>query len=562
MAKGFLKFFVILLVCGLSARLFALEMSVAERTEPDVDTVVAKVKYTVAHMYDDGVIGPSFSSQVSLPAEFLTYRTALLPRMHYAAALLYYQNELLTLVLRIDAAHTKKRELKSCIVARALIGDEQRMYDEVTREAAGRRDDAACNFLSDHVARFDTMHKSILLRNMILLKLQETEIKWIDAQIAHIENLVCDRYDAKQWKMLRGCIYPLVHFLEGHAHDESDFVLRQSEWYHHATQLWQHLGSLIDRTVGRAPHLQRYRANLWDPAITIAPKTVLCVDIDALVREIGQVGSSEQSPRAAASSPSPKKKYKKRSKCESKPTIFIPTDPETKEPESEEPTDGWGDDEDFDLDSAFCRSAAGSPPHSDGTPNCSGRLSRLSVNTVSDVSPASSPEGDSAHVRVFTRYDYDERVFIWHGANDVALHEHVKASCPGALYFKAVAQHRIPFIIENQFADLGHHEARVRGSKIYRTLLFDGALIFDSGRCCLGTYEISRPRYRPDFVVHRFFKIDFTCPWPDSLVLPERGERERHMMDNGHAYTVYENDQAVCITEDDSWLKITYVLLK
>jgi hypothetical protein len=277
------------------------------------------------------------------------------------------------------------------------------------------------------------------------------------------------------------------------------------------------------------------------------------------VQEIEQIGSSEKSIRAAASSPSTRKKYKKQSKRASKSELFILT---AREELADDATDGWVDAEDFDPCSAFFLSAAGSPSDLDSARDFSGRSSRLSINTASDVSPASSPDSDSTKARVFAHYDYDERILIWHGADDAMLHEYVKSSFPSALYINVVAQHRVPFVIENQFIGLGQTEARMLNGRAYRTLLFDGALIFESGRRCRGTYEISRPRYQLDLVVHRFFKVDYARVWPDSLVLPLRGECERCMKCNGHEYTVYENDQAVCITEDDSWLKVTYVIFK
>ncbi len=563
MAKRFLKFFVALHILGLSVRLQAMDVSVSDGAAPDFDHILAKMKFMVKCMQYDGVMGPFFSSHVALPTELLSGSPRggiLLSRLQYAASLLYYQNELLALVSRIDVACAKRDALQPCIEGACLIGDEKKIYDDVVQmvNTFGSRYNLVYGFLLAYLARPGTASQSVILHNMVSLKMHESEIKMCNIKIARIEDFVCDHYDAKQWKALRGCIYPLLHLLETDAWEKSVFDLRQSEWYSHAQKLFQQLTGLIDLAVGQDSSLQRYRANLWNPRITIVPKTALSVDIDTLVNEIEQVGSCEQSARMASSSPSPKKKYKKRKKREAA-ALFILTAPEEL---ADDARAAWVDEEDFDPGSAFWQSAAGSPSDLDGTPDFSGRFSRLSINTASDASPASSPDSGGAKARVFAHYDYDERILIWHGADDAMLHEYVVSGFPGAFYINVVAQHRVPFVIENQFVELGRTEARILNGKAYRTILFDGALVFGSGRRCRGTYEISRPVSKLDLVVHRFFKVDYARAWPDSLVLPERGQCERCMMCNDHEYTVYENDQAVCIIENDSWLKVTHVIFK
>jgi hypothetical protein len=178
-------------------------------------------------------------------------------------------------------------------------------------------------------------------------------------------------------------------------------------------------------------------------------------------------------------------------------------------------------------------------------------------------SPVDGMARDSETVPVPARYMYDLRTLLWHRSKLDTLCDYIGEKYQKINVSQTIAQHRIPLVLENVWPNFARSEERSFHGNDYQTMLFDGALIFGDGRCYLGTYEISMPLNDANLVVHRFFKIGRGCTLHGlSSMLPERGEHERRVMCKRHVYTVYENDYAICIFENDSPINATYVVFK
>ncbi len=460
---------------------------------------ISVIQEVSAALEHDKLLGARILATVELPAELMDCSKKKLSELQYVASMFHCQQELLKLA---DS------------VARAWYAINQ---------------------------EYKAHHFSDVLPEE--LKLRQVEIDEANTKIEHLEQLVCSHYDATLWHRLKRCFYPLFLLLKVDANKEDKYDVCCTEWGVRTGLLLQKVVDRIDALVRDDEALQCYRTYLWEPGIILAPRTIMSKALDDLVRDIEHVSDGSTSPSSPDSS-SPLAKRVKKKKHEK--------DTDNKLPSvcCAGGSSSGGDDEltdcddpdgvqEFDLSAAFCVSARAP-------------LSKLQSSFVASSVPKVRRE----------EYQYEPRTLIWHGACDKTLRAYVHENHPHDCFFHVVAQHRIPFAMEQYFRPLAQIVDSSCNEKAYKTLLFDGMLIFLKGGCYIGTGEISSPAIRPKLIVHRFFRVDRYRSLPIDFVMPKRGELEREITCHGYTYTVYENDQAVCIVENDSWCKVTYVIFK
>gem|GEM_PF-6866119 len=467
----------------------------------------AKIAAMVHILEQEKMLGLRVTPAVDLPRELLCRSKKILPKLQYAATLLDYQRRAMELAVQIERDARQRGEWQK------------------------RRQDASITVAENA----DLAH---------LIEQHNARIISANREITDIEVSVCDHYDKMQWLALKGCLYPLFLLLKVDDEQADVYDLHDERWHEHVKHLFLKTTREIDGIVMHDQSLQRYRFHAWDPEKLLAPSTSLSTEVDCLMQNIGESAPPSPVTHVHASESCAKKKSRDRYRPAPVSLLF------SCEREANLAVCGsnFVSQEDLDFEAAFCKQYA--------VPPSSGPDAVL----VRKTPPCTSPQSPVSPVR--DDLCYDERVLVWHGPDDSVLHEHVQRLYPTMSYENCVALHRIPFVLENQFVALGQTQVQTRHDTEYRVLIFCGALIDATGCIYVGWYEISRPINRLDYVVHRFFRSDKSCPFPTGLVLPTCGENERNMAAYGSHYTIYENEGAITITEDGSWSKVTYILFK